>query len=131
MKYKTNPIPVSQELCNEKIECENSRCNFAKWLEDDIYINMTASFIGGFLFSGISWGIIYVILFLIVYEFLYFIYKHANHDCYPMEDRIGLVVAALLGYVLGAIFHQKDDFADHTYKFWDDCYEYGKNFDWW
>lgn len=110
---------------------ETEACCFPKWLEDDIYVNMTASFIIGFLCSGISWGIVYAILFLLIYEFFYFAYKHANSKCYVVFDRVGLIVAALFGYVLGAIFHQKDDFADHTDQFWKDCDKYGKDFDWW
>lgn len=105
--------------------------DLACWLENDPYINMTASFIVGFLFSGISWGIVYVIIFLIVYEILYSLYKNANYQYYLIEERIGLVLAALLGYLLGAIFHGKDDFNNHYNGFVQDCRQYGKNFDWW
>lgn len=112
-------------------KCNDKLCRIAKWLDEDIYITMTASFITGVLFSGISWGIIYVIIFLILYEFFYLAYKHANYKDYYVKERIGVILAALFGYVVGLIFHENDDFQGHYYGFWKDCDNYGKKFDWW
>jgi len=110
---------------------KQKRCEFFKWFDNDPYIAMTMSLITGFLFSGISWGIVYVIIFLIIYEFFYFAYLHANYKEWKNSERIGVVFAALLGYLLGSIFHNNWDYYNHWNNFKNDCDQYGKNLDWW
>lgn len=87
-------------------------------------------FMTGLLFSGISWGIIYAILFLIIWEIIYFAYLSANSKMWSLEDRVVVILAAFLGYIIGAIFHDNDDFHKHKEDFWKDMDDYGKNCGW-
>lgn len=99
-------------------------------IENDPNFTVASSLILGFLFSGISWGFIYVIIFLIIWEFLYFAYLHSNYRTWDLNERITIILAALLGYIMGAIFHDDDDFYEHQENFKKDWDHYGKEFGW-
>lgn len=105
--------------------------NLIYWMNNDSFVPVIISFLTGFLFSGISWGIIYVIIFLLLYEFLYILYLDANYKSPNFIERLTIIFAAFLGYLLGAILHEDDDFWKHWRNFGKDCNKYGENFDWW
>lgn len=93
-------------------------------------IPVLLSFLTGLLFSGISWGIVYVVLFLIIWEVIYFGYLSANHRPWIMDDRLLIILAAFLGFLTGAFFHENDSYWDDYKKFNDDADYYGKEFGW-
>ena len=103
---------------------------FNDWINNDPMAYVLASFLAGLLFSGTSWGIIYVLLFLVLWEILYFCYSDANNMLWNPDERLLLVLAALLGYLTGAFFHDDDNHYEAYHKFKDDIDYYGKEFDW-
>ena len=84
----------------------------------------------GILFSGISFGLVYVIIFLLIWEFLYFGYLHANHRHWIMLDRVLVILSAILGFLLGRFLHEDDNHVEEYHKFFDDVDYYGKDFGW-
>lgn len=101
-----------------------------RFINNDPNAIVLMGFFSGLLFSSISWGIIYVILFLILWEILYFGYLDANGKPWDMDYRVTVVMAALLGYLTGAFFHDADDHYNSLTKFRDDCDHYGKECGW-
>ena len=99
-------------------------------IENDPNFTVLMSLIVGFLFSGISWGLIYVIIFLILWEIAYFAYLDCNGKAWNLESRITIILAAVLGFLLGANLHDKDDHCEDYKKFKKDINYYGKEFEW-
>ena len=93
-------------------------------------IPILLSFLTGLLFSGISWGIVCVILFLLIWEVIYFGYLDANNRPWIMDDRLLIILAAFLGFLVGAFFHEKDTHFEDYKKFNDDMDYYGREFGW-
>jgi len=99
-------------------------------IQNDKGYVVIAALISGILFSGISFGLVYVILFLLIWEFLYFAYLHANYRKWNLGDRILVILAAILGFLLGRFLHEDDDHNADLDKFMDDYEYYGKEFGW-
>ena len=108
--------------------------SFLRKLNNEIYTDpnytILMALITGFLFSGISWGIIYVIIFLILWEIAYYGYVNANNKKWDFLFRVTIVLAAFLGYLLGSNLHDNDDHYDHYHRFKNDMDYYGKEFEW-
>ena len=90
--------------------------------EDPAYWLGSAIF-SGILFSTWSWGIVYLILFLLIYEIFYCIYCQYNSKKFDIGMRIGLFCGAFMGFLIGRSItgmddHEKsmDDFCNHTQK---------------
>lgn len=98
--------------------------------QNDPMAVVLSSFLAGLLFSGVSFGIVYVILFLIFWEFLYFGYLSCNERRWDFDYRILVILAAFLGFLVGAFFHDADDHYESFNKFKDDMEYYGKEFEW-
>ena len=86
------------------------------------------SFILGFLLNQLNWGIIYLILFLIFWEILYFGYLDCNNYHYSFQYRMTLISAGILGFLLGRWLHDDDDhfgsckdFCKDIKKYREDC----------
>lgn len=99
-------------------------------IEKDPNFTVLMSLIVGFLFAGISWGIIYVIIFLILWEIAYYAYLDCNDKKWNLETRITIILAALLGFLLGSNLHETDDYYEHCSEFKKDLNHYGKEFEW-
>tara|TARA_R110001599_G_scaffold130823_3_gene306274 strand:- start:271 stop:603 length:333 start_codon:yes stop_codon:yes gene_type:complete len=99
-------------------------------IENEPGYSFIMSFILGILFSEISFGLVYVILFLILWEFLYFAYLHANYKRWHLIDRVLIILGAVLGFLLGRFLHEDDDHAKDFDKFQNDYEYYGKQFGW-
>jgi hypothetical protein len=91
--------------------------NINDFIDKSPYSYVLMGFLSGLLFSGISWGIVYVILFLILSEILYFGYLSANDYMWDFDLRATVLLAALLGYLTGAFFHDMDDHYESWCKF--------------
>ena len=101
-----------------------------QFINEDPYAFVLMGFLSGVLFSGVSWGIVYVILFLIISEILYFGYVSANGRLWDIDLRITVLMAALLGYLAGAFFHHDDDHYDSWCRFREDYDRWGKEMGW-
>jgi len=99
-------------------------------IKNDPNFTILMSLIVGFLFAGISWGIIYVIIFLILWEIAYFAYLNCNNKKWDLEVRVTVILAAFLGFLLGTNLHDKDDHYESCKKFKKDMKHYGKEFEW-
>jgi hypothetical protein len=81
------------------------------------------SVIVGILFSGISFGLIYVIMFIVLWEFFYFLYLDCNNIVYSGEDRLLFALGSIMGFLLGRLMHDDDDHYKEYKKF---CRDYDK-----
>jgi len=60
-----------------------------------------ASIFSGFLFATWSWGILYLVLFLIIWELGYYIYhQNFKETEYDIMIRVGLVAGTFMGFLL-------------------------------
>jgi len=85
------------------------RSRMARDIYEDPMYWLGAAFFSGFLFSTWSWGILYLISFLIIYEIFYYFYcnHYVKHWDFPM--RIGLACGALMGFLIGRNITEDDD----------------------
>jgi len=89
-----------------------------------------SSMIIGILFSGVSFGLVYVIIFILLWEFLYFGYLDCNNKKYNVEDRIIIALSGIMGFLLGRFLHSDDDHYEEFRKFQNDYEYYKKEFGW-
>lgn len=109
-----------------KYLCNNMLCRINKDLNDDPMYWLGASFFSGFLFSYWSWGILYLLLFLILWEVFYFGYYYAYKglDMYCPIIRIGIVAGALMGFLIGRAITENDDHDKSIKEFWESVHKY-------
>lgn len=114
-------IPFNTNKC---LHCSN--CVKCDIYYDPIFY-LIFSLLGGILFSGVSWGIVYFIIFLFIWEIGYWIYTGYHDDVlWTPQIRVGVVFAALLGFIIGRTLHNIADHSDDYNKFWEDfdyCFE--------
>ena len=84
-------------------------CHMNDDINNDPMYWLGASFFSGFLFSTWSWGILYVLSFLIIYEIGYYIYCSYQSKEYDCMIRIGIVAGALMGFLIGRAIIEDDD----------------------
>lgn len=104
--------------------------NINYFINNDPFAPVLASFLAGLLFSSVSFGIIYVIIFLIIWEIFYFGYLDVNDKIWSLDDRVTVILAAFLGFLLGRFFHDDDDHQESFDKFCKDANYYGKQCGW-
>lgn len=95
--------------------------NMVKDLNTDKAYPIGAAFFSGFLFSAWSWGIIYLLLFLLAYEIGYYIYCSGYEKQWDMISRIGIVAGAFMGFLIGRAIIEDDD---HDQSIRDFCDKY-------
>lgn len=59
------------------------------------------SFAIGLLFGPMSWGIIYYVIFIIIYEIIIFYITSGLPPTWRLLSRVSINAAALIGWVLG------------------------------
>jgi hypothetical protein len=64
---------------------------------------LISSFCLGVLFSPWSWGLVYYIAFLLIYEILSAYYTWCQLPYWRLSTRLGVIAASLLGFILGRI----------------------------
>ena len=99
-------------------------------INNDPNYTVLMSLIVGILFSGISWGLVYVILFLILWEILYFGYLDSNGKVWNLNSRVTIILAALLGFIYGRALLGEDDHYEDYKDFHKNMEYYGKEFEW-
>lgn len=102
-----------------KHKCNYMLCRINQDLYEDPMYWLGAAFFSGFLFSGWSWGILYVLVFLIIYEIGYYVYCSAYKGLeeYSFMIRIGLVAGALMGFLIGRAIIEEDDHEESIREF--------------
>ena len=99
-------------------------------IENDPGIVVIMSFISGILFSNITYGLAYLIIFLLIWEILYFGYLDCNNKSWLLFDRVLIFLGAILGFLLGRFMHDNDDHGGDFQKFKNNCKYYAKDFGW-
>jgi len=100
------------------------------FVNNDPFAPVLASFLAGLLFSAVSFGIVYLIIFLIIWEIFYFGYLDVNDRKWSLDDRVLVIFAALLGFLVGRFFHDDDDHGESFTRFHKDMNYYGEQFGW-
>lgn len=100
------------------------------FIYNDPMSTVLMSFLTGLLFSGVSFGLIYVIIFLIIWEVFYFGYLDVNNRDWLLDERVTVILAALLGFLVGRFFHDDDDHAESIDRFKNDIDYYGRHCNW-
>jgi len=106
--------------------CNDMLCRMNKDLNEDPMYWLGASFFSGFLFSSWSWGILYLLVFLIIWEIGYYIYccNYKGLDKYSFMIRIGIVAGALMGFLIARGIIEDDDHGKSMNEFWDSISRY-------
>lgn len=92
--------------------------------------SIISSFIIGILFSGVSFGLVYVIIFILLWEFFYYAYNDCNNRRYNGEVRLLMALYGIAGFLLGRFMLDKDDHHKDFKKFQNDYHYYGREFGW-
>lgn len=81
---------------------------FAKWIQwwfcNQKYTPMAqiiVAFVWGVLLSPWSSGLFFLLLFIIVYEILYYVFTHGIPPYYNLFIRTGIIYSSIFGYILG------------------------------
>jgi len=85
--------------------------------EDPMYW-LGAAFFSGFLFANWSWGILYLLVFLIFWEIGYYIWCNYNNSTYDIQIRIGIVAGTIMGFLIGRCITENDDHEESMREFW-------------
>lgn len=75
-------------------------------------MQLITTFSLGVLFSPWSYGIFYLLLFIIMYEVVFFYYTGPYNPYWNPEVRGGVILAAILGFIVGRVFAEQDIFID-------------------
>ena len=81
------------------------------WIADTMFRNsrynefslLIISFCSGVLFSPWSWGFLYYIVFLVLYEIITAYMTWCQPPYWCPSTRIGIVASSLLGFIVGRI----------------------------
>ena len=94
-------------------------CRMRQDLDKDPLYWLGAAFFSGFLFSSWSWGILYALTFLIIYEIGYYIYcySYKGTNEYSLMIRLGIVAGALMGFLIGRAITEDDDHEESIREF--------------
>lgn len=94
-------------------------CRMNRDLYNDPMYWTGAALFSGLLFSTWSWGIVYVLLFLIAYEIGYYIYcrNYKEPGEYDLMIRIGIFAGAFMGFLIGRAITETDDHEESIREF--------------
>jgi hypothetical protein len=70
---------------------------------------LTVAFVSGVIFSPWSWGFIYFLLFLIVYELFLVWASKCQSPYWNLHSRILVVVFSLFGFIIGRLLAGHSD----------------------
>ena len=86
-------------------------CHMKKDINEDPMYWIGSAFFSGFLFATWSWGILYLLVFLILYEIGYYVYCYSSDKLtnYNLLIRIGIVLGAVAGFLIGRAITENDD----------------------
>ena len=93
-----NPLETKLKSLWKKLQCMVCNSLFPKEAMCII------TFILGFVFSPWSWGLAWVIGFLLIYEVFFACVSEMKSPHWDLEYRVALIMIYLLGWILGRIF---------------------------
>jgi len=99
-------------------------CRMKRDIYEDPMYWLGASFFSGFLFATWSWGILYLLVFLVVWEIGYYIYCRNFAGDYDLMIRIGIAAGAMMGFLIGRAITENDDHEKSIDDFCDDVHRY-------
>lgn len=101
------------------MKCGHTICIMKRDINTDPAYVLGASFFSGFLFSTWSWGILYLISFLVLYEIAYYIYCYNFNklDAYGLQIRIGVVSGTIMGFLMGRCITGTDNHEESIQEF--------------
>jgi hypothetical protein len=73
------------------------------------FAQLVSAFVLGLVFSPFSFGVIYFVAFIIVYEIAYAYFSRLERPYWRLEGRIGIEAAAIAGFIIGRILVGFDD----------------------
>ena len=92
----------------------NKKSHLKQCMRCDLYFSpeywLGAALFGGILFSGTSLGFIFFLIFIFSWEIGYWIYTGYRNTPWDCTARVGIVLGALLGFIMGRTMH---NMADH------------------
>lgn len=81
------------------------------------FAQLLSAFLISVILSPWSWGPLYFILFLLVYETVCLWFTRGYEPFWRLEFRVGLIVASLFGWVVGrTLFNYSDPFHHTKHK---------------
>ena len=90
--------------------CNLMLCRMSRDINEDPMYWLGASIFSGLLFSTWSFGIVYVLISIVFYEFIFCVacyYRGKTNYCIQM--RIGLVAGSIFGFLIGRAITKTDD----------------------
>ena len=84
-------------------------CRMSYEINNDPMYWLGAAFFSGFLFAGWSWGIVYIIMFILFYEIGYYFYCSYKNKTWDPIIRLGMAAGALMGFLIGRNIIEDDD----------------------
>lgn len=99
-------------------QCEHMMCRMNRDISTDPMYWTGAALFSGFLFSTWSWGIVYLVLFVIAYEILYYTYCCYAITEYDFIIRIGIIAGTIMGFLIGRSITETDDHEECVEEFW-------------
>ena len=101
------------------MKCNHTICTMKRDINSDPSYVLGAALFSGFLFSTWSWGILYLVTFLIIYEIIYYIYCYNFNklSSYGLQIRIGIVAGTIMGFLLGRCITGTDNHEESIEEF--------------
>lgn len=59
-----------------------------------------AAFVFGAIFGPWSWGIIFLLIYFIIYEILFYLFTHGDPNYWQIETRLAVFCAYFLGWIV-------------------------------
>lgn len=115
----TGPPPFGQSFGSplaERVELYDPPSGvLANWFCNEKYspvFQYISAFVLGVLVAPWSSGLFFLIVFIIVYELAYYTYTHGNPKYYSAEVRAGVILASVLGWIMGRAVSDDNIFQD-------------------
>ena len=107
-------------------QCNSMLCQMKRDINEDPVYVLGASLFSGFLFATWSWGILYLLVFLILWEIGYYLYCRNFRDIndYDITIRIGIAAGAIMGFLIGRCITKNDDHEKSIVEFWETVHKY-------
>ena len=88
-------------------ECESPKkyllYDLSGYFRSDTYTptaQLISSFVFGAIFAPWSWGIIFLLIFFVIYEILFYMFTGGDPRYWQPETRMGVFCAYLLGWIM-------------------------------
>lgn len=106
------------------MDCDHMMCRMKHDIDEDPMYWIGAAFFSGILFSTWSWGIVYLLVFLLLTEMICYIYYREYKKPYDIQIRIGMLFGAIMGFLIGRAITENDDHKGSINEFWDNANYY-------